>query len=196
MLQEHNILSPIEDIKKEFESVKTGDPTSQDFNVSKPKQELVILPDLGKPEDKLTANKQKKKKCDDSECKRRIPLDQQFCDEHKPPEPLTPEQINSGKVALYNMHLSVYMLAEMASHGYNSERFKLDGLTNLLLEQREQIEEIHANLIEYYGIENIEQLCSPLLALATVTTGHVIRTVKENQKKDGGLGLHPQQNMQ
>lgn len=208
-LQEHNISNEIDDIIKSHQvgsgvRSSTDKVESNESGNSKPTTNLVELPDQNKLVIPPQKKKSTKKKCAREGCKRRVNIDngEEFCEDHQPKEPLTPEQIQSGKIALYNLHLSVYMATEMISGAYTgNSRFKLDGLTNLLIEQKEQIEQIHENLIEYYGIENIEQLCNPILALAMVTTGHIITVVKDNNKKNGGqdginqpLGQPPNQN--
>lgn len=204
-LQEHNISGEIDDIIKSHQvkpievRVEQEDPniSKNNSDTLSSKHQLVIPPN-GETVEHSKPKKPKKKKCLNEECKRRVSVDEDFCSDHQPKPPLTPEQIQSGKIALYNLHLSTYMATEMLSGAYNNSRFKLDGLTNLLIEQKEQIEQIHENLIEYYGIENIEQLCNPILALAMITTGHIITVVKENNKKNGGndgaVGLAHQQN--
>lgn len=133
--------------------------------------------------------KKKKHKCKNPECKRKVDENIDFCNDHQPLPPPTEEQIKSGSLALYSLHLSIYMFSEMMTDMLDT-KVKLEGITNELIAQKDEVSEIYRNVIEHYGIENVEQFCSPLLALTTVSAGHIIKAVKKNREKKSSDGSH------
>lgn len=214
MLQEHNISSEIDDIIKSHQvtqnppaktSAKLSEKT-EETEKNKEKVSEIIEPSeetknaaITNASAKKTKVKVPKRKCSIEGCKKRVPLHQldkdglpqldkagvlssaPLCDEHKPKDPLTPQQLGSGKVALYNLHLTVYLVTELLA-GIRTN--KLDGLTKILVNQKEEVSVIYENIIQYYGVENVENICSPLVALALMTTGHVTTVLHNNNKKN------------
>jgi len=134
----------------------------------------------------------KRKKCiarkdDGTKCRRYAADDNVYCDSHlnpivieepqaKPPIVLSPD---IAVKSLLSLHVSIYMLSEAISRHTD---YPLEGMVGKLNDDIDHVREVYGQIVEYYGVDNISSVISPITSLAVITSQHYVQSYIEGKK--------------
>ena len=135
-----------------------------------------------------------KKKCihtleSGKRCRKNALQDNVYCNIHS--EPIVKKIEDEPKIrvltddmavkSLLSLHVSIYLLSEAASSMYGRP---LVGLLESLGRDKEHIVNSYKDIVDYYGVENISRVVTPITGLALITTQHYIQAYSDGKKKD------------
>lgn len=79
----------------------------------------------------------------------------------------------------------LYMISEFMVKTFSKNQ--LEGLTRKAMENKEDLLQIHKDIIKMYGVESIEYIANPLAILALTTGSHILTTYVENSMKNDDI---------
>lgn len=112
-------------------------------------------------------------------CKNHQTDGQKIIDKENPKKSVISEDLAAK--SLYRCHQHLYMTSEFLLKMFKQN--ELEGLTQKCIDSKEELMEIHRDIIKVYGVEAVDIISNPLISLALISGSHIAMTYMENNAK-------------